>query len=504
MRSMQENQDQPAQTPGASTRAAWMTAAIVVVVSLLSTFTLSKPSSSNDPAAGAPARVQAGEDLGEDVPAEQTGDVAAGSEAPGVAAPTGAASKSYDCSKRQNAGATDVGVSRTEIRFAATVVKSGIAKDFLSDAQYGMEAVRQKVNRTGGICGRLIKIDYKDDGWDPRRGGDIIESYIGTKRYFGLAVNPSSEGLKGAIDSGTIKRAQFPVIGADGMLRNQYEDPWVWPVAASTSSVMHVMAANAFARGARNFGIVWESNYRFGVEGHDAFIGTISRLGGNINADVGIKGGQNSYKTNVDDFIGRCGGVNSLEKCQFIAVLLEPNTASQWVRDGGLGNGNVRPKFPDGTIGIGGPQPLFIDSFARDCGKFCANMWVWTSFKPPIPPFDTDPSVTTYRSDLANVSATADPNNPHVEGAYVGMLLLVEALRKAGPTVTRLGIKSILDSMTIDTGLAPPLSFRAGNHFSNTSAQAFESIVNNASFANWRYTNSGFIADKEVGRDLSR
>lgn len=494
---MNDQSSIPPTAKGPSTKGAWTAAAIVMTISLLSTFTLSTPE--DEPKVGGPL----GAALETSPPQEETSvtDTTLADANQPVTGPklAGAEGKTYDCAKRQNAGATDIGVSAKEIRFAATVVKSGIARDFLSDAQFGMEAVRQKVNRSGGICGRLIQIDYKDDGWDPRRGADIIQSFIGTKKYFGLAVNPSSEGLKGAIDGGLIKQAGFPVIGADGMLRNQYEDPWVWPVAASTSSVMHVMAQNAYERGARNFGIVWENNYRFGVEGHDAFVGSVSRLGGTVHADVGIQGGLNSYKTNVDQFIGKCGGVESLNKCDFIALLLEPNTASQWVRDGGLGNGRVRPK-----LGIGGPQPLFIDSFARDCGRFCANMWVWTSFKPPIPPFDGEPLVSTYRSDLANVSSTADPNNPHVEGAYVGMLLLVDALRKLGPAPTRLEMKRVLDSMTLETGLAPSLTFRASNHFANTSAQAFEAIVNNNSFSNWRYTQSGFIADREVGKDLTR
>lgn len=490
--------DQPGATPPKwGAKGAWTAALIVMAISLLSTFTLSSPTktapATGSPLGGAPVAA------GDPDEASLTDTVTDGgpAEGPAEAGPQTVGGKTYDCSKGQNAGATDTGVTAREIRFAATVVKSGIAKDFLSDAQFGMEAVRQKVNRAGGICGRLLKIDYVDDGWDPDTGGRYIQRFIGEKKYFGLAVNPSSEGLRNAIGGGAIRNAQFPVIGADGMLIGQYKDPWVWPVATSTSSIMHVMAQNAAARGAKTFGIVWESNYRFGVEGHDAFVGTINRLGGTISSDVGIQGGQNSYKNQANQFIGQCGGVESLSKCDFLAILLEPNTALQWVRDGGLGNGTVRPK-----IGIGGPQPLFLDSFARDCRQFCANMWVWTSFKPPIPPFDTDPAVVAYKNDLAQVSATADRNNPHVEGAYVGMLLVVDALKKLGPSPTRTGLQKVLDSMSLDTGLAPPLVFKPGYHFSNVSGQAFEAIVNNGSFANWRYTNSGFIADKEVGKDI--
>lgn len=507
--------------PKSTASGAWTAAVLVIAVCLLATFTLhSEIRGPGGASVGNFAGGPAGSDTGETGGGGEGGGTGgqAGGGGGGTAASGGTAGRTgtgtrsrsavdpalaakYDCSKGQNAGATDVGVTAKEIRFAATVVKSGIAKDFLSDAQYGMEAVVQKVNRGGGICGRQIVIDYKDDGWDTAVGQRIIESFIGDKKYFGLAVNPSSEGLRGAIDSGLIKNNKFPVIGSDGQLVDQYTDPWVWPVATSTASVMHVMAANAVKRGAKTFGIVWDKKYRFGVEGHAAFVGAVQRLGGKVNADAGVDGSKGDFANEASQFMDSCGGT-SFSKCDFVAMLLEPTVAESWViNDGGLGDGKTHPR-----IGVGVPQPLFVNSFAKDCKGYCANMWAWTSFKPPIPPFDDEPAVATYKRDLANVNASADANNPHVEGAYVGMLLLVDALRKLGPAPTREGVRQVLDSTTLETGLSPPIGFKQGNHYGNVGAQAFEDIVSgsdaNASFANWRYTNSGFINDTEVGKDV--
>ena len=93
-------------------------------------------------------------------------------------------------------------------------------------------------------------------------------------------------------------------------------------------------------------------------------------------------------------------------------------------------------------------------------------------------------------------------NNPHVEGAYVGMQLLVKALQQLGPAPTRKGIKQVLDGMTLDTGLSKPLTFRPDNHFAALSAQAFDAIYNVGSFQYWQYTNSGWIDDGHVDQDL--
>jgi len=65
------------------------------------------------------------------------------------------------------------------------------------------------VNQQGGICGRLINVHEDDDGWNPDNGNQLIQKYISCKCYFGLAVNPSSEGLRTALDGGLIDQSQF-------------------------------------------------------------------------------------------------------------------------------------------------------------------------------------------------------------------------------------------------------------------------------------------------------
>ena len=69
--------------------------------------------------------------------------------------------------------------------------------------------------------------------------------------------------------------------------------------------------------------------------------------------------------------------------------------------------------------------------------------------------------------DVKNVHPAADVTNPEVEGAYQGMRLLVQALTQLGASPTRAGLKQVLDSTTLDTGLAPAAKFSAGNHFAS-------------------------------------
>src|SRR5207237_1073809 len=149
------------------------------------------------------------------------------------------------------------GVKSNEIDFAATTATEGVAASFLKDAQVGMQAVQRKVNASGGVCGRLIQLTLQNDSWDADAGRQAIQHFIACNCYFGLAVNPSSEGLKGAIDNHDIDNAKMPVVGTDGMLLDQYTgSPWVWPIATSTHSVMHIIADDAHSRQAKNVAIV--------------------------------------------------------------------------------------------------------------------------------------------------------------------------------------------------------------------------------------------------------
>ena len=386
-------------------------------------------------------------------------------------------------------------MSATEIKLASTVVKSGIGQAFLGDVEYGMTAVMDKTNRAGGICGRQLSLKLVDDGWDASTGEQDIRDFI-NEGYFALAVEPSSEGLRGAIQSGDIDSAGIPVVGTDGMLQDQYLDSNVWPVSTSTGSLMHIMAKYAYAQGARSFGLVYDQNYRFGVEGEAAFKGALNRLGGTNLYEYPVQAGQTSYDTSTFN--------DSCNQCDFVALLLEPDTATAWINSGAyLGTSGK-------ALGAAGPQTLFTynfgQNFAQDCkGSACqAHFLVWTGFKPPVSPDDADPAVQAYVNDLAATNSSADKYNQFVEGGYTGMELLVQALKQVGPNLSRAALKQVLDQSTFASGLTGGQeTWSSGHHFANSSAQAFSLVMSNGAFENFRYENTGWISDPWVGQDLA-
>ncbi|MGH2730171.1 MAG: hypothetical protein ACRDJI_06115, partial [Actinomycetota bacterium] len=91
----------------------------------------------------------------------KSGAAAAGSSSTAAAGGLPPARPGLECAAGKNGGATDRGVTGTEIKMATTVAESGIGAAFLGEVRYAMEAVRNEVNRSGGICGRELVIEYR-------------------------------------------------------------------------------------------------------------------------------------------------------------------------------------------------------------------------------------------------------------------------------------------------------------------------------------------------------
>lgn len=428
----------------------------------------------------------------------------------GVTNPVGS-----QCAAGKNGGATDTGVTDAGIKLGATVVDSGIGQAFLGEVRLAMEALRAKVNGNGGICGRRLTIKYKDDGWDPQTGYQFIRNLVEGEKVFALAVVPSSEGLNQASGAHYFEQQKVPVVGSDGMIRSQYRDPYIWPVATSTVSLMHVIAKNAWDRGARNFAIAYESSYRFGIEGAYAFEMAYERLSGGqkipgyanplagqaaCNQDsrfCGIPSGQGQYNSQVATWNQAC---DKAPQCDFGALLLEPKTALDWMNSGSW-QATTNPGAPGSFVkGMGAAQPLFTYDFGTKCGEKCNKALVWTGYNPPIEEYANKPALVEFTGDVKAQSSRADVYNQFTEGGYVGMKLLLAALEKSGPNLTRSNLKAVLDSMDLDTGLSKPLSWRAGDHFANRFAQGFE-IQAKGGFSGWRKTVD-YVEDPWIRQDV--
>jgi ABC-type branched-subunit amino acid transport system substrate-binding protein len=220
-------------------------------------------------------------------------------------------------------------------------------------------------------------------------------------------------------------------------------------------------------------GIVYDQNYPFGPEGAGAFVAQAGRDGVDVKCRVALTAGATSYGTQAKQF-NDCSNGNDTDpsnRVSFVALLLEPQTAQVWLRE------NPYLGIPGGGQGLGfaGPQPLFDKNFGDHCGQTCNGMQVWTSFYPPVYPFSSRAEVSTYKQDLCQVDnhCEIDAMSAFTESGYVGMKLVVEAIQKTSPFLTRKRLRTTLDTMTLTAGLSGNLTWKKGYHFANQSMVAF-------------------------------
>jgi hypothetical protein len=118
---------------------------------------------------------------------------------------------------------------------------------------------------------------------------------------------------------------------------------------------------------------------------------------------------------------------------------------------------------------------------------------LWTGFKPNMEQFAGQPPLQRYAADLRRYSPTIDLNNQFVEGGYLGMRLMIEAVSKASEAkggLTRVNLVAVLNATkSWDIGLTvDPLTWSASNHFAQSSAHAFDEQFSESSGVGWRYT----------------
>lgn len=387
------------------------------------------------------------------------------------------ASGPVECAAGKNGGDTDVGVSGNRIGLASTIVTTGPGSTFLKQSQFGMQAVVAKVNSAGGICGRGLDLKLVNDNWEAQRGHNELRNFLNDDGIFALPVVPSSEGLAAADQD--IEKHGKPVVGSDGMRRQQYTNSWIWPVALPTVSQVRILAQHAADNGADTFAIVWDNFYKFGVEGKDAFKEFVeTTLKKDFVHDEGIQPNQPGYNTQIKNLNDACE--DNENGCDAVLMLADPGTANTWIQ--GDGNWTSRAEFRMGA------QPLFTDDFGQDCGLRCDGMLVISGYRPPLESNAGLPGIKEYVQDVKAVQPSADVSNQFLEGAYLGMQVFVEALEQVGPNLTRTGVQSVLNGdFSFESDLAKELSWNAEQRKANIHGQIWQIKAGSGSFDGFRF-----------------
>ena len=347
--------------------------------------------------------------------------------------------KSKRCAAGDNGGHTDYGVTQGSIKLAyLTVPKtaSKAAKEAGGKVRKIVESVLDAANEAGGICGRRLKLVDRTD---------LL--YFDNEPFAAL-FDPSRVDIAAYSDSTNGDRPGIPVVGGDGGMDSQFMSPTLWPVGTSAASEVRIAVKRAYdAYHARSFALVREGETDYGQSAERAFREYVATLPG-----ATVKAVANPKLTDV----------NLDQACHSSTC-----DAVIWAHDS-TDTFSAKNLPPDGDLTTQVLSPALSPSLAAACADnappVCKSLEVWS----PFLVVGDDPQVKAYQGMAGGDVRT------QAEAAYIAARVLVEALRRVGPELTRERLAEVLNRGLYEPVLTGGLGWSAGKsgRAGNVSARA--------------------------------
>jgi ABC-type branched-subunit amino acid transport system substrate-binding protein len=312
------------------------------------------------------------------------------------------------CAAGANGGATDRGVTASGVRLFSSVVQSGVASATIGVERFGLHAATNAVNRAGGVCGRALELRLADDG------------------AFGLPFAGTVEALRHAVADGFLARTRTPVVTA--ARTTAAAEPWLFRVGATDAEVARLMVRDAYRRGARTFGVLFDER-----AAGEAFDAEVHRLTGRHVDGYGSACARH--------WCGPGGAPDDLAADQpdFVGLLASEDRSAHLL---GRVTPSGTPPSP-AAYGYGGADQHLGPAFLARCGGYCAHVRAWSSFKARCG-YPDDAALQRYERAVAGESPDADPRARPTLTAYAVVEAFADALRRAGPVLTRDGLRGAL------------------------------------------------------------
>lgn len=320
------------------------------------------------------------------------------------------------------------GINAGELRLGMVNAQSGPAAGLGRGLLQGTQAYFQRVNANGGIHGRRLSMEVRDDGYEPRRTAELTQALIASGRVFallGYVGTPTSRAAMPAVLEAGVPYL-FPFTGAE-VLR-QPVHPWVFNVRASYFAETEVLAGYMTeALGLRRIALLMQDD-SFGESAKSGLSGALHLRGLKLEGEARFL--RNSL--DVGDALARLRDVQP-EAIFFVGTYKQLAAALHEARARGM-----QARFF--TVSFVG-----TDDFIAEAGALAEGVLI--SQVVPSPDDVFLPVVRDYREDMAG----SPLGYTSLEG-YLNAAVLVEALRRAGPQPTRARLVKELSMLDIDLG----------------------------------------------------
>ncbi len=347
------------------------------------------------------------------------------------------------------------GMTDREIRFGIAAPFSGSARELGRQMKLGIDTAFARVNDAGGVDGRMLKLFAADDGYEPSRTADAMKQLYEKDQVFGIIGNvgtpTAAVGIPYALER---KMLFFGAFTGAGLLRNDPPDRYVFNYRASY--VEETDAAVRYLVKIRKIPLkqiaVFAQQDSYGDAGFTGVAKAFRAMGAN-DAQI-LRLGYKRNTVEVDE------AVNTLkaQKTPIKAVVM-------------VGTYRACAKFIEKTKdlipGLVYTNVSFVGSTALAdelmlLGPRFAQGVIVTQVVPAVSGYSS--IVLEYKNALAKYFPGEAPDYVSLEG-YVAANLLIQAIKKAGPSFDTEKLVDTLEAMReLDLGLGTKLGYGRAEH----------------------------------------
>lgn len=292
----------------------------------------------------------------------------------------------------------------------------------------------REVNRRGGIHGRKIRLVSLDDLYQPELAAENTVELIERHNAFALVHYTWTPTARAAIPVATKYQVPFfaPYTGASDISASR--SPMVFTVRASFRAELEMIVRHVTTLGIRKIAFV-----RYTSQTGDELLAELEPLLAQYGATLVGTGSMQNNSARPEDAIRQLATVDA----QAIVLGVSGSDAVAFVKGYGAATGRKPPYYARSLVGAG--------QLADELGDQAFGMSV-TQLVPN--PFKQVVEVSKEYNRLLRSADTPGAQKPDYisfEG-FIAAKVLCEALRRAGPALTRAGFVQALSTMKVDLG----------------------------------------------------
>ncbi len=319
----------------------------------------------------------------------------------------------------------------------------------------GIETAFNRINDSGGVDGRMLKLFAADDGYEPSRTGEAMKQLYEKDQVFGIVGNVGTPTSAVAIPYALERRMLFfgAFTGAS-ILRNDPPDRYVFNYRASyvqeTDAVVRYLVK--IRRLQPRQIAVFAQQDSYGDAGFAGVAKAFRSMGVNDGAILRLNYARNTV--DVDDAINQLKLAKPPVKAGVMVATYR--AAARFIE-------KTRDLYP----GMIYSNVSFVGSTAlaeelKLLGPRYTNGVIVTQVVPAVSGYSS--AVLEYKNALAKYFPGEAPDYVSLEG-YVAANVLIQGIKRAGPQLDTERLIDTLETMrNLDLGLGTSLGFGRSEH----------------------------------------